>query len=41
MTNLICFAHRYKGKGAPNIACKLCCSIFIQTVKPKEEKQAK
>ena len=32
--NLVCLSHpQYDGQSAPNLGCKICCTIFVETLK--------
>ena len=37
MCRVICFKHSsYNGKDRPNLACKVCCSLFINEIRKEK-----
>jgi hypothetical protein len=36
MAKLSCYAHRlYSGEGKPDLTCKICCKLFVESLKEK------
>ncbi len=34
MKNLVCIRHStYDGQGAPDLSCKMCCKIYVDTIR--------
>ncbi len=42
MAKVICFKHSYyNGKESPDLSCKVCCSLFINTIREKKKAKGK
>lgn len=42
MAKVICFKHSYyDGKDSPELSCKVCCSLFINSIREKKKAKSK
>lgn len=40
MTKVVCFKHpQYRGESAPDLSCKMCCSMFVARIREDQLSQ--